>query len=105
MFKHNRVRLSCIDVVDSNLTISGNFTITDEYALDRGAIYLYGNSVLFLKEPLKAYFTQNRVSDGNLIHFPAHSSSMSSIQILAMVPYSMENITDSATQEPDPCST
>ena len=77
---------SVIDVVSSNLTISGYLTISDGHAFQGGGIRLDSASILFLQEPLTATFANNTAYEGSAIYAPSYISrgvtGTSSIQLV-----------------------
>ena len=87
-----------INVQSSNLTITGNFTASGAYAdiTSGGGIILDHLSTLFLKEPLEAYFYNNRAPQGSAIYVSPFTSDslLVSMQILPNEIYSLENITE-----------
>ena len=95
---------SVIILQSSNLTVSGNITINDGYSFHGGGIRMDTASILFLKEPLSANFSNNNALDGSAIYAPLSNSKpyyftyniilLSSIQISPIENYSVENITD-----------
>ena len=85
---------SVIDVISSNLTLTGDLTISNGYAFQGGGIRLDGSSTLFLKEPLRAQFINNT---GSAIYAPIHTYFAhvnSSIQVMPNQVYSLTNISD-----------
>ena len=99
-FGHND-RGSVIILESSNLTVSGNITINDGYSYYGGGIRMDAASILFLKEPLSANFSNNNAIDGSAIYAPFSNSKpyniaddISPIQISPIENYSVENITD-----------
>lgn len=70
---------SVINAVSSNLTITGNLTVSDGYAYQGGGIRLDTNSYLFLNEPLVAYFINNNALQGSAIFAPVHESTAGGI--------------------------
>ena len=92
---------SVIILQSSNLTVSGNITINDGYSYYGGGIRMDTASILFLKEPLSANFSNNNALDGSAIYAPFSNSKpyniaddISPIQISPIENYSVENITD-----------
>ena len=93
---------SVIILQSSNLTVSGNITINDGYSNHGGGIIMDTASILFLKEPLSANFSNNNALDGSAIYAPFSNSKpyniaddiISPIQISPIENYSVENITD-----------
>ena len=104
-FSHNGGG-SVINLKSSNLTVSGNITINDGYSYYGGGIRMDTASILFLKEPLSANFSNNNALDGSAIYAPFSSANTpvrndynnadytSPIQISPIENYSVENITD-----------
>ena len=82
-----------ISLQSSNLTITGNFTASGAYSSRGGWIILDQDSTLFLKEPLEAYFYNNRAPHGSAIYVPPFSLLLS-LQILPNEIYSLANITE-----------
>ena len=88
---------SVIDVVSSNLTLTGDLTISNGHAFQGGGIKLDGSSTLFLKEPLSAHFTNNTAYQGSAIYAPYFGDVPSingSIQLIPNQAYSPSNISD-----------
>ena len=86
---------SVIILQSSNLTVSGNITINDDYSYYGGGIRMDTASILFLKEPLSANFSSNNAIDGSAIYAPVNNADFTSpIQISPIENYSVENITD-----------
>ena len=91
---------SILNVVSSNLIITGELTVRDGYAFEGGGIRLDGTSTLFLKEPLKAKFIDNTAYQGSAIYAPIRTffgdiqQTHASIQFLPSQAYSLKNITD-----------
>ena len=93
---------SVIEVVSSNLTITGDLTVRDGYSYKGGGIRLDSYSYLFLKEPLIAWFINNKAQQGSAIYAPVHtntggissSKTTSAIQILPIDFCSSSNLTD-----------
>ena len=83
---------SVINVVSSNLTVTGNLTVNDGLAYEGGGIRLDSSSALFLKEPLVATFSNNSAIEGNAIYAPNNKWGRG-IQILPIEVYSVDNIT------------
>lgn len=88
-----------ISVVSSTLTITGNLTIKDGYAIEGGGIYLDSTSMLYLKEPLEAQFYNNSAGQGSAIYAPIRrcdgdNRNVSVIQILPNKIYSLDNISN-----------
>ena len=88
-----------ISIVLSNLTVSGNLTIKDGYAVEGGGIHLDASSTLFLREPLDANFINNTADQESAIFAPIHdyggdaNRTLSVIQVLPIKPYSLINVT------------
>ena len=86
---------SVIILQSSNLTVSGNITINDGYSYYGGGIRMDTASILFLKEPLSANFSNNNAVQGSAIYAPVKIAYyISPIQISPIENYSVENITD-----------
>ena len=96
-FSHNDGG-SVIILQSSNLTVSGNITINDGYSYYGGGIRMDTASILFLKEPLSANFSNNNALDGSAIFSSSNicynTYYISPIQISPIENYSVENITD-----------
>jgi transcription initiation factor TFIID subunit 2/histone acetyltransferase MYST3 len=87
---------SVISAVSSNLTITGNLTVSDGRAFQGGGIRLDTASYLFLKEPLNAHFINNSAQKGSAIYAPlhVHSLGVSTIQIVPSNTYSLGNLSN-----------
>ena len=84
---------SVINVVSSNLTVTGNLTVNDGLAYEGGGIRLDSSSALFLKEPLVATFSNNSAVEGNAIYAPNNEEGSKGIQIMPREVYTVDNIT------------
>ena len=82
-----------INVIASNLTVTGNLTVNDGYAIKGGGIHLDSASTLYLKEPLNAVFANNRANQGSAIYAPIRAGKTSPIQIWPSKYYSLTNLT------------
>ena len=86
---------SVINVVSSNLYITGDLTIANGFAYQGGGIRLDSASTLFLMEPLVARFHQNSAVEGNAIYVATNNArTESGVQILPYRVYSLDNVTD-----------
>ena len=93
---------SVISAVSSNITITGNLTVSDGDAYEGGGMRLDSYSYLFLKEPLFALFVNNSAHHGSAIFAPAHMNTaggvdtitISAIQISPSNIYSQDNLSD-----------
>ena len=93
---------SVISAVSSNITITGNLTVSDGDAHEGGGMRLDSYSYLFLKEPLFALFINNSAHHGSAIFAPAHmntaggvdTKTISAIQISPSNIYSQGNLSD-----------
>ena len=80
-----------MQIVNSNLTISGNLTLLGAETQDKGgAIMLTQSSSVFLKEPLEARFYDNRATQGSAIYVEEDSR----MYIQPNRLYSLKNITE-----------
>ena len=90
--------LILINVLSSNLSLSGNLTIRNEAnGFGGGCLKLDNSSTLFLMEPLRATFSNKFFSSavGTVIYVPIHEqSAVSGIQVVPNRLYSIENITN-----------
>ena len=90
---------SLINLKSSAMTITGNLTVIGGKAFEGGGIKLDESSVLYLKEPLEAWFINNTAYQGSAIHAPSSiqfgdtSPPNCSMQILPSHIYSLYNIT------------
>ena len=89
---------SVINVISSNLTLTGDLTVNNGNAFQGGGIRLDDSSTLFLKEPLRAQFTNDTAYQGSAIYAaPNHLELLqtrSLIQILPNQVYSWHNISN-----------
>ena len=89
---------SVINVISSNLTLTGDLTVSNGNAFQGGGIRLDESSTLFLKEPLRAQFTNNTAHQGSAIYVAqSHlelKQTRSLIQILPNQVYSWHNISN-----------
>ena len=93
-FKSDHVGASAIHCFDSNVTVSGNLTISNNYSYGNIGINLR-SSQLFLKEPLNATFYNRGISSGSAIYVPygdACDKYDSFIRIMPIAEYSLSNL-------------
>ena len=87
---------SVINVVSSNLHVTGTLTIIGGQGFQGGGLKLDEHSILYLVEPLLARFINNTAYQGSAIHAPllsyASTRDISSIQIVPRQNYTLEKI-------------
>ena len=85
---------SIINVVSSNLTVTGDLTVSGGDAFQGGGVKLDEYSTLFLKEPLRARFHNNRAFEGSAIYAPIskRDARRSTIQVVPNKYYNLHNI-------------
>jgi predicted outer membrane repeat protein len=80
---------SVISAVSSNLTITGNLTVSDGHAFQGGGIRLDAASNLLLQEPLNARFINNSAQLGSAIFAQPYAST---IQVVPDSTYSLKKL-------------
>jgi hypothetical protein len=86
---------SVISAISSNLTITGNLTVSDGRSSQGGGIRLDTASFLFFKEPLNAHFINNSAQKGSAIYAPVDvRSNINTIQIVPRNTYSLGNLSN-----------
>ena len=91
---------SVINVISSNLTLTGDLTVSSGNAFQGGGIRLDESSTLFLKEPLRAQFINNTAYQGSAIYAAIRTKDLqllqtsSPIQVLPNQVYSLHNISN-----------